>query len=305
MKCENRLLTLAFLCLAATASHASSVDITVAGQMNITRGNDVNNLDGASFSAEYRYGTTPFSFDPANAQSFAAPMFAEITFTNRPAGAADVTISYGSPDRPLLRADNGVAPSPGNDLVTVLSASLASTSEFPNDLRAPAFTFDLGTQDFFPGDQPPPNFVFSTADVSTFSASEFRLSSPTGDYEVTDAIFTVEILEDTDNDGVFDPDDNCILVPNGPDLPDAGGLIQYDSNDDGFGNACDPDLNNDGVVDFADLPPIQDAFFSIDVDPNWNPDADLNGDGVIDFADLPPVQTLFFGSPGPSGLVLP
>ena len=77
---------------------------------------------------------------------------------------------------------------------------------------------------------------------------------------------------------------------------------QRDTNADGYGNVCDPDLNNDLIVDFGDLPPLIDSFFSQTGDPNWNPDADLNGDGVIDFGDLPPFQLLFFQPPGPSGV---
>lgn len=99
---------------------------------------------------------------------------------------------------------------------------------------------------------------------------------------------------DDDEDGVPDSTDNCTLVSNAD---------QRDTNGDDFGNACDPDLNNDNVVDFGDLPALQQAFFSQDGDPNWNPDADITGDGVVDFGDLPTVQSLFFQPPGPSGLV--
>ena len=69
---------------------------------------------------------------------------------------------------------------------------------------------------------------------------------------------------------------------------------------DGYGNVCDADLNNDFVVDFADLPMFQPSFFAMDGDPNFNPDADLTGDGVVDFAELPLIQQAFFGAPGPS-----
>ena len=48
---------------------------------------------------------------------------------------------------------------------------------------------------------------------------------------------------DTDGDGVADGDDNCLNEPNS---------AQVDSNFDGFGNACDPDIWNDGVVEDVD-----------------------------------------------------
>ena len=97
-----------------------------------------------------------------------------------------------------------------------------------------------------------------------------------------------------DGDELAAIEDNCTDVANAD---------QRDTDSDGYGNVCDPDLNNDDVVDFGDLPAMQQAFFSQDGDPNWNPDADISGDGVIDFGDLPIFQSLFFQPPGPSGLV--
>jgi len=44
----------------------------------------------------------------------------------------------------------------------------------------------------------------------------------------------------SDIDGVLDTADNCIVVPN---------PLQYDTDADGFGNKCDPDMNNDNVID--------------------------------------------------------
>ena len=99
---------------------------------------------------------------------------------------------------------------------------------------------------------------------------------------------------DTDADGVSDTFDNCIDVPNGPTIPDLGGNIQRDTDLDGFGNACDPDLNNDGVVNFADLAKMRLVFFST------NADADLNGDGSVNFSDLARMKLLLFKAPGPT-----
>ncbi len=94
---------------------------------------------------------------------------------------------------------------------------------------------------------------------------------------------------DTDNDAVFDNMDNCINVSN----PD-----QRDTDSDGFGNACDADLNNDGMINFADLQVLKQVFFSDD------PDGDFNGDGGVDFEDLALMKATLFGAPGPSGQVL-
>ncbi|MDO8706572.1 MAG: M64 family metallopeptidase [Sulfuricaulis sp.] len=99
---------------------------------------------------------------------------------------------------------------------------------------------------------------------------------------------SVTTAADTDGDGIPDFSDNCTHVKN----PD-----QRDTNSEGYGNICDPDLNNDGIVNFADLAIMKLGFFGN------NPDADLNGDGVVNFGDLAILKTFFFKAPGPSGLV--
>lgn len=124
----------------------------------------------------------------------------------------------------------------------------------------------------------------------------------TGRVDITNAGLADEDLShycnpsDLDEDGIADEEDNCILVPNGPLNPDAGGNIQRDTDGDDFGNICDPDFDNNLTVNFADLAFMKSVFFSSD------PDADLNGDGRVDFADLAIHKSMFFGPPGPSGL---
>lgn len=93
---------------------------------------------------------------------------------------------------------------------------------------------------------------------------------------------------DADQDTVQDIVDNCTLVPN---------VDQRDTDEDGFGNACDPDLNNDGIVNAADVGELRSAFFNIGTDL----DADFNGDNVVNVLDLAIMKQYFFLPPGPSG----
>ncbi|MEO1574512.1 MAG: thrombospondin type 3 repeat-containing protein, partial [Pseudomonadota bacterium] len=99
--------------------------------------------------------------------------------------------------------------------------------------------------------------------------------------------FGIEPPADSDGDGVVDNQDNCTEEPNAD---------QRDTNGDGYGNVCDADLNNDGIINVVDLGRLRAVFFTGD------PDADFNGDGVVNVVDLGIMRAGFFGAPGPSGV---
>ena len=94
-------------------------------------------------------------------------------------------------------------------------------------------------------------------------------------------------LPDGDGDGVADPNDNCVLESN----PD-----QADGDQDGFGDLCDADIDNNGIVNFADVAVLRAAFGTASAS------ADLNSDGVVNFLDLAFLKSRFGQAPGPSGL---
>lgn len=80
----------------------------------------------------------------------------------------------------------------------------------------------------------------------------------------------VNFAQDSDGDGVADPDDNCTFVANGDQNGD-----QIDTDGDGSGDACDPDDDGDGIDDTDDNCPV---------DANAD-QADFDGDGIGDVCD--------------------
>ena len=92
---------------------------------------------------------------------------------------------------------------------------------------------------------------------------------------------------DSDSDGLIDSKDNCILVAN---------PAQRDTDADGYGNYCDPDFDNNLMVNASDLSYLKSTFFTAD------PDADLDGSGSVSAADLAILKSFYFNLPGPSGL---
>ena len=104
---------------------------------------------------------------------------------------------------------------------------------------------------------------------------------------------------DSDEDGILDAEDNCLDVPNAD---------QRDSNSDGIGNRCDPDVNNDGLVDtsWGKIYPLDsrgdlERIALTARNGPYSADHDLDGDGQVDERDLALAQLWLFRPPGPSG----
>lgn len=95
---------------------------------------------------------------------------------------------------------------------------------------------------------------------------------------------TAALAVDGDGDGIAANLDNCTEVANS---------AQTDTDGDALGNACDPDLDQNCLVNFGDLPIMQSVFFSPDAN------ADFTGDGLVNFLDLVVMADLFFLQPGP------
>ncbi len=91
-------------------------------------------------------------------------------------------------------------------------------------------------------------------------------------------------ISDLDEDSVVTPCDNCTNISN---------TNQLDADADGFGNACDADLNNDGITNFSDVGSFVSAFGTSD------PNADFNGDGMVNYSDVATLINEFGTAAGP------
>ncbi len=147
------------------------------------------------------------------------------------------------------------------------------------------------------------NAPLGSLDTETVATGDYTLrlsvtsvNTTTGRSQVFHDYYPVHILGqgDQDGDGTSDAVDNCTLAPN----PD-----QRDTDGDGFGNACDADLTNDGLISLSDYNRFVSVFFA--AAPGMEPfvladHADFNNDGVVNLGDYALIREGFGGGPGPS-----
>lgn len=136
---------------------------------------------------------------------------------------------------------------------------------------------------------------FSAAVLLPGSAPAFECGEP------------VSLLGDADGDGIVDPLDKCINVPD---------VLQMDADGDGCGNCCDGDYDNSGFSGISDFVTFRICL----VLDNQNPDvydvgdpggpfndpfcteSDMNSSGLINIGDFAVFAKEFSGAPGPSGV---
>lgn len=135
--------------------------------------------------------------------------------------------------------------------------------------------------------QDPIDVVPSSGVIDYSNSASIRILVPEGyAFQGSDPLLDNIILApgDDDLDGVPDSADNCTIVAN------AG---QQDADNDGYGNACDGDFDNNCIVNFLDVGAFATAFLSSTTV------FDLNSDGVVNFLDYPTVVDSIFMAPGP------
>ena len=110
-----------------------------------------------------------------------------------------------------------------------------------------------------------------------------------------------QLPTDIDSDGVIDLADNCLFVANNGQP--GTGPSQLDANHDGYGNICDADLNNSGLVTTADFSILRSVLNQAAGSSPTAAAADLNGSGTVTTADFAILRGLLNTVAGLSGLV--
>lgn len=107
------------------------------------------------------------------------------------------------------------------------------------------------------------------------------------------AIATGAYAIDTDGDLIDDATDNCTASKN---------PSQSDSDLDGFGNACDADFDQTGMVTINDFNIFRGCLIQQTLTGNYLEICDLNSDGALNDADYAKFRRSFGKPPGPTAI---
>jgi hypothetical protein len=102
-----------------------------------------------------------------------------------------------------------------------------------------------------------------------------------------------QLLRDVDGDTAYDEQDNCTTVAN---------PTQLDSDNDGYGNICDGDLNNSGLTTSNDFNLLRSVLNLSAGASALAAAADMNGSGLVTTTDFNVLRARLNTVPGPSGL---
>jgi len=103
---------------------------------------------------------------------------------------------------------------------------------------------------------------------------------------------------DSDGDAVPDLFDNCRNTDNGPfqAVGACGTPVQLDSDNDGYGNPCDGDLDQSGLTNGLDFTAMFGLLFGA------NNAGDFDCSGLTNGVDFTALFALLFTVPGPGAL---
>ena len=119
------------------------------------------------------------------------------------------------------------------------------------------------------------------------------LSNPLGPSGAVNPEESNPQIPDTDVETALDGFDHCLLTAN---------TDQRDTDGDLYGNRCDADLNNNGLVNTLDFGLFKQAFGCVATQTPSELNTKFNGDGRVNTLDFGLFEQMFGKPPGPSGL---
>jgi hypothetical protein len=166
-------------------------------------------------------------------------------------------------------------------VISMASCLIMNTSVFATDMASANYSVKWDVTDGGGGNSTSANYI---VEASTGQSTAIGKST-SANYAV---VAGFKSIPDSDGDGILDSMDNCTMVPN---------PSQCDGDNDGYGNNCDADFNNDLIVNNFDVGPFKAGLGTS------NPVTDLNCDGITNNFDVGPFKAMLGSAPGPSGLV--
>jgi hypothetical protein len=109
---------------------------------------------------------------------------------------------------------------------------------------------------------------------------------------------TPSAAQDSDGDTIPDASDNCLDAPNVSQVDTPDFFIERN---DGFGNACDADWNDNGFVNSLELQMLKQHYLHGNQD-EYDEEISVDGSGVVNALTLGLLRQQYFKLPGPSGL---
>jgi hypothetical protein len=199
-----------------------------------------------------------------------------------------VTDFKSTPKAPYLPGELGTTINTGGRIVNLNAMALPSASlgiGLPPGLNA-----QLGTIMFHNGGSPTGTFeIRSNANSRSDGVLNSKGKNIAHTTTFNSAFVTVTGLNDVDGDAVNNASDNCSHHRNSD---------QDDTDCDGYGNLCDADYDDSGIVGFPDFGQFVLAFGSADMEKCHN--QPIPG-CVVGFPDFGSFVTMFGSPPGPSG----
>jgi hypothetical protein len=221
-----------------------------------------------------------------------------LTFEEGASGAIQATLLDGAGSAVRHKAILFVVRNSGGDSGGIVHFSRTVITDFRGEA-----TLVLDDANLTRGDYTVQAYFGGNSPLAGLTLDDARYEPPDPATSMLTSALTV-LPPDTDDDGIIDDEDNCVLTPN---------ATQEDGNDDGQGDACDPQIGQitgpTEPVEFSQQPVLLSATFS-DADDDdqhtaeWDWGDGTTGAGIVDQAANTVSGSHTYAQPGTYALKL-